>query len=199
MLMAAALVKISSPGPVLFRQKRVGLKGIVFTMFKFRSMTVERPDKSRGMTRAGDARITPVGRILRKWKIDELPQLWNVIRGEMSLVGPRPYLAEYFGSLSPAQRQIFRVRPAVTGAATLCYRNEEHCLAAIPEAELRRYYLTHLLPEKLEMDLQYMRVASIWSDLRILLGTARVLLAAVNKPPEVTPLEAPISDTQRAA
>jgi lipopolysaccharide/colanic/teichoic acid biosynthesis glycosyltransferase len=130
-----------------------------------------------GVTQAGDARVTGLGRILRKWKLDELPQLINVIRGEMSLVGPRPDLPEFINELDKASyRSLALLTPGITGWATLHFRHEEELLANIPQEELRSYYVQKVLPRKVELDLDYASRATLRSDLMILLRTVKAIL-----------------------
>src|SRR5438552_4164617 len=119
MAVLAVLIRLTSPGPVFFRQLRSGKEGRAFQLIKFRTMRWEPYDQGPKVTRSGDSRITRIGRILRKWKLDELPQLWNVFRGEMSFVGPRPDLAEYLATLPDTQAAILSLRPGLTGEATL--------------------------------------------------------------------------------
>ncbi len=174
--LAAIVVKASSPGPVLFRQSRVGRDGKTFRLLKFRTMVHGDLNKGPGVTRQGDSRIFPAGRWLRHWKLDEVPQFFNVIRGDMSLVGPRPDLPEYIASLNEEQREILSVRPGITGAATLQLRNEEDLLAQVPAAELQSFYISRLLPEKTRIDIAYARDASLWSDIKILFRTLAKIL-----------------------
>src|SRR5690242_8541725 len=136
MLLIALAIRATSPGPVLFRQRRSGLKGNPFQLLKFRTMQLTAEKSGPGITRAGDARITPVGTFLRKWKADELPQLLNVLRGEMSIVGPRPDLEQYWREATEAERQVLALKPGLTGAATLAFCNEEYYLANVPQSEL---------------------------------------------------------------
>ncbi len=175
LLLVAILVRITSPGPALFRQTRVGKDGREFTLLKFRTMTHGRSQAGPGLTSTGDARVTALGKILRKWKLDEFPQLINVARGEMSLVGPRPDLAEFWTALSAEQLRVLCLRPGITGQATLQFRDEEAILAKVPREQLTNYYLTSLLPEKVRLDWQYARRATVFSDLRILVDTLRVI------------------------
>ena len=175
MCLLALLIKLSSAGTVFYRQRRVGQRGREFQLLKFRSMAPARPGLP--LTRAGDPRITRVGRFLRKWKLDELPQLFNVVRGDMSFVGPRPAVAEYINRLNGPQKQILQLRPGLTGSATLRYRNEEALLAQVPEAELASYYCSQVLPHKVSLDLEYARRASLASDIVILLQTACAIVS----------------------
>jgi len=176
MFLAAVAVKASSPGPVLFRQRRCGKDGNSFEVFKFRSMS--QTASGPGLTRAGDARVTRVGRILRKWKLDELPQLVNVLRGEMSLVGPRPDLAQYFDHSTRDVRQVLALRPGVTGWASIHFRNEEELLAQAGPEQLHQFYVRQVLPLKARLDLDYAERASFLSDFGVLLRTVTAVLPA---------------------
>ena len=169
LLAVAVLVKLSDGGPVFFRQPRVGQWGRVFLIWKFRTMVVDAERLGLGVTRDGDARITPLGRFLRKMKLDELPQLWNVLCGEMSFVGPRPEVPRYVARYTTAQREVLRVRPGITDLATLEFRNEEDMLAAAGDVE--SFYLEHCVPRKIELNLQYLERAGLWQDTRIILET----------------------------
>lgn len=170
----AGLVKVSSPGPVLFRQQRVGRRGVPFELWKFRSMRV---DSAAGpqVTADRDPRITRVGRVLRKTKLDELPELFNVLRGDLSLVGPRPEVARYVALYPEAEREFLqRFRPGITDPATVRFRNEEEILARAPDPE--RAYREEVLPEKLRMYRAYLEDASFLNDFRVLLATLQVIL-----------------------
>ena len=162
-LLAALAIKLTSPGPMLFRQLRVGSNGRNFLMWKLRTM---RNDCSGGpsTTRAGDQRLTGIGIFLRRLKIDEFPQLVNVIRGEMSLVGSRPMLPHH-------ETRTLRFRPGITGAASLAFRKEEQLLHRLPEHELDEYQVNVLMPLKRELDHAYMRRATLLSDISILIRT----------------------------
>lgn len=163
------LVKLDSPGPAFFVKHRVGMGGEDFAMFKFRTMEHEKRDGIY-LTRAGDLRITRVGRLLRKWKLDEIPQLWNVIRGDMSIVGPRPHMRRLLGQ-SLKLRDFLSIRPGVTGAATIHFRHEELILPRISELELETYYIQNILPKKMHLDMTYAAQATFWSDFKLLLST----------------------------
>ena len=176
MVVAALVVKCASRGPALFRQGRVGKDGRIFQVLKFRTMVYGKRNVGPGVTQLGDPRIFPAGRWLRKWKLDELPQFFNVVCGDMSLVGPRPDLPGYMASLSEEQREILSLRPGITGAATLQFRHEEHLLAQIPAEELTQFYTSHLLPEKIGIELAYARDANLFSDIKILLRTVATIL-----------------------
>jgi len=163
------LVKLDSPGPAFFIKHRVGMGGGDFPMFKFRTMEHEKRD-GLYLTRAGDLRITRVGRLLRKWKLDEIPQLWNVIRGDMSIVGPRPHMRRLLGN-SLKLRDFLSIRPGVTGAATIHFRHEEQILPRISELELETYYIQNILPKKMRLDMDYAARATFWSDFKMVLST----------------------------
>lgn len=171
LLVAAGLVAASSPGPVLFKQQRAGLGGRPFTLLKLRSMRVA-PEGSQ-LTASGDARITPVGRWLRRFKLDEIPQLWNVVRGDMSLVGPRPEVPRYVDD-SPLWRQVLSARPGLTDPVTLRLRDEEALLAGVEDAEC--FYRERLLPWKLRGYRDYLARRSWVTDLGVLGATALAVL-----------------------
>ncbi len=165
-LMAAIAMAIlwDDGRPVLFRQRRVGRHGEPFTILKFRSMRMRRGGPE--ITSRGDHRVTRTGRFLRRYKLDELPQLWNVLRGEMSLVGPRPEVPRYVDPAEPAWRRVHLVRPGITDLATLVYRDEELILSGFPDPE--RGYLDTVLPAKLALNLEYLDRRSPSRDLRLL-------------------------------
>ena len=166
LVLVAIGVALTSEGPVLFRQERLGLGGAKFQILKFRTMTVNQAPDAALVTAGGDARITPFGAFLRRWKLDELPQLFNVLRGEMAFVGPRPEVAE-FAELFPREYgRILQVRPGITHPATLSFRREEAILAAASDP--RRFYVERLMPRKLEAyeaQLQQSLLGDIWTIL----------------------------------
>ena len=171
LVLVALLVRLDSPGPALFRQERVGRGFRPFWIWKFRTMAVN--ESGPRLTVAGDARITRLGRWLRRWHWDELPQLVNVLRGEMSLVGPRPEVPEYVQHFAAEYAELLRVRPGLTDPASLQFRREAALLAAQPDPQA--YYLAILLPAKLRLSQEYLYTASVWKDLWILCKT--ILLA----------------------
>lgn len=170
-LVIAAAILITSGRPILFRQSRLGRDGSEFDLFKFRTMSVNAAATGPGVTRSGDGRVTRMGRWLRKWKLDELPQLLNVLRGEMALVGPRPDLKAFWALASAKDKAVLALTPGVTGAASLEYCDEESLLASVAPGELTSFYVTVLLPRKAHLDLEYAQRATFWSDCRILANT----------------------------
>ena len=177
LVIAAALaVKLSSPGPVVFEQQRLGRFGRPFAMYKFRTMRhAAIPTASASLvTAGGDPRITSVGRFLRRYKIDELPQLVNVLKGDMSLVGPRPEVERYARHFPSEYERILSVRPGITDLASLAFRNEEQILARSQEPE--RTYVAEVLPAKIGLYFRYLEERSLRTDLSILLRTLRSVL-----------------------
>lgn len=154
--------------PVLFRQVRVGQKGKMFQLLKFRTMRSGKGGPS--ITARGDCRITGVGRLLRKFKLDELPQLWNVVRGEMSLVGPRPEVPQFVDINNPVWRSVLQVRPGITDPASIAFRNEEEILAKA--ADPISFYESSVLPAKLALNLAYLEKQCFWLDIKVILQTA---------------------------
>lgn len=171
-LIASLAVGFTSPGGVFFCQERIGLEGRPFTIYKFRTM--RKDNAGLKITTAGDGRITPVGRVLRKTKLDELPQLWNVLRGDMSFVGPRPEVREYTDLYTEEQRQIFLVRPGITGVASIRFRNENDML--MESDDPNRTYIEEIMPEKLRLDLTYLPHASVSTDIKLILETLDVVI-----------------------
>lgn len=174
LLLAGVLVRLTSAGPVLFRQERFGLGLRPFTIYKFRTMVADAPQRGAAITWGDDPRITPLGRMLRKTKIDELPQLFNVLRGDMSFVGPRPEVRRYVDMFRDDYREILAVRPGITDLASIEYRNESELLgrAADPDVE----YVDRILPHKIRLAKEYRRRSSLVFDLSLIL---RTLLAIV--------------------
>ena len=165
---AAVLVRASSRGPALFRQERVGLGGKSFTLFKLRTMRLS--ESGPQVTARGDDRITPIGKVLRQSKLDELPQLWNVVRGDMSLVGPRPEVPCYVDLGDPVWNRVLRARPGITDPVTLGLRDEETLLAGI-DGDTESFYRERLLPEKLRQYLGYLETRTAWTDVEVLCKT----------------------------
>jgi len=165
----ALCTKLDSPGSVFYRHVRVGKNGRLFRILKFRTMDAVASSLPAGITVSGDDRITRVGKILRRYKIDELPQLWNVICGQMSLVGPRPELPKYVEAYSLEQKQVLSVRPGITDPAALAYRHEEELLSRSEDPDV--FYRTQILPDKLDRNLAYIRRISFGRDLMIIFQT----------------------------
>jgi len=174
MLGIAALVRLDSPGPALFSQERVGKDGRLFRILKFRTMVQDAPSRGPSVTRGGDSRVTRVGRFLRRTKLDELPQLINVLKGDMSLVGPRPEVPRYVAMYTPEQRRVLSVRPGITDWASLEYVNEEEVLARYEDLE--RGYVEEVMPKKLALNLKYVEERGLKTDCEILVRTAMKLL-----------------------
>ncbi len=166
LLVVALVVKLTSAGPILYRGERVGRHGKPFRMLKFRTMVVDADQIGPALTRGGDTRITPVGRALRHWKLDEVPQLVNVLRGEMSVVGPRPEVPPYVALYTPEQRRVLEVRPGITGPCQVLYRHEEALLSHCADAE--REYVEKIMPYKLSIDLAYVDEQSLLLDLKVI-------------------------------
>ena len=167
-IVVALLIKIKMPGgPVLFVQKRVGKGGRLFSMYKFRSMIVNHGGST--ITIAGENRITPFGVTLRRYKLDELPELWNVLIGDMSFVGPRPDVPGYADMLVGEDREILQLRPGITGPASLKYRNEEEILAEVEDPQ--SYNDQVIFPDKVRINRYYLHHYSFWMDLKIILAT----------------------------
>ena len=164
----AVAIKATSPGPVFYRGVRTGRHGTSFRMFKFRTMVVGAEKLGGTTTGENDSRVTPLGRLLRQYKIDEIPQLLNVLKGEMSFVGPRPEVAEYTEQYTANQRRILSVRPGITDFSSLEFRNLQD---VVGQKDTDGAYRTRVLPRKIALRLQYVDERSLATDLRILLRT----------------------------
>lgn len=169
MLIVAIIVPLESEGPAIFTQERMGRNGEPFTLYKFRSMKAASHEGSP-ITVSGDNRITRAGALLRRFKLDELPQFLNVLKGDMSLVGPRPKLPHHEALHMP-------FRPGITGPATLAFRFEEEMLKRIPADQLDHFYELYVKPRKATLDWEYMQAASFWTDLGIIWKTARACIS----------------------
>lgn len=167
----ALAIKLDSPGPVIHRATRIGWGGNPFTIHKFRTMVAGASRQAPGITRRGDPRITRAGRFLRRLKIDEMPQLIDVLRGEMSIVGPRPEDPRYVAHYTPEQRRALTVRPGMASPAFIKYRREEDLLASAGD-DVEQAYLTQIMPDKLRLDLEYIEQQSFLGDLAILVRAA---------------------------
>ncbi|CAI8220837.1 MAG: UDP-glucose:undecaprenyl-phosphate glucose-1-phosphate transferase [Cryomorphaceae bacterium] len=167
-IIVSLLVKISSVGPVFFVQKRIGKNGKIFQMIKFRSMYVIQNSTSN-ISVKGDVRITKIGAFLRKLKLDELPELWNVLKGDMSLVGPRPDVCGYADNLIGEDRKILELRPGITGVASLKYYNEEDVLAT--QDKPLKFNDEVIYPDKVRLNLDYYHNNNLWIDIKIIFAT----------------------------
>lgn len=169
LLLIALAIWIDDPGPVFYRQVRVGRNGKTFRIFKFRSMVMDADKKGLAITVGRDSRITRVGAVLRKTKLDELAQLLNVFLGQMSFVGPRPEVPKYVELYTPYQRQVLLVRPGITDYASIAYRNENDLLAGASDPEAM--YIEQIMPDKIELNMKYLREISPLADIRLILKT----------------------------
>jgi len=167
-IVVGIMIKLIDGGPIFYHARRVGLHGQMFHLYKFRTMHVGADRQGSGITTNGDSRVTGVGRWLRRMKLDELPQLLNVLKGDMSLVGPRPEDHRYVALYTPEQRRILSVRPGITSAASLMYRNEEQLLSG---SDWEKFYCNKVMPAKLEIDLEYLSARTVWSDIGLVLST----------------------------
>lgn len=173
LLIGALAIKINDGGSIFFRQTRIGQHGRPFRIWKFRTMVENAASQGRAITAAGDRRITRVGHFLRRFKVDELPQLFNVLAGTMSFVGPRPEVEKYVSLYNESQRQVLKLRPGITDLASIKYRNESELLATVENPE--EMYRLEIMPDKIKINLEYARVATPWTDLQVILKTLRVL------------------------
>lgn len=180
LLIAAVLIRITSPGPVLFKQERVGRFGKPFTLLKFRSMGTD--NNGPQVTARNDSRITMIGRILRKTKLDELPELWNVARGDLSLVGPRPEVPKYVNLKDPLWRRALESRPGITDPVTLKLRNEEELLSSC-EGDPESFYLSSLQPYKLLGYAEFLERRGWQDDIRVLLRSVVAVAVPSQAPP----------------
>lgn len=174
LLLIALAIWIDDPGPVFYRQVRVGRNGKTFRIFKFRSMVMDADKKGLAITVGRDSRITRVGAVLRKTKLDELAQLLNVLFGQMSFVGPRPEVPKYVELYTPYQRQVLLVRPGITDYASIAYRNENDLLAGAPNPETM--YIEQIMPDKIELNMKYLREISPLADIKLILKTVAAVV-----------------------
>ena len=174
LLLIALAIVVDDPGPVFYRQVRVGRGGRPFRIFKFRTMVVDADKKGLSITVGRDSRITRVGAFLRRTKLDELAQLLNVLCGQMSFVGPRPEVPRYVELYTPYQRQVLLVRPGITDYASIAYRNENDLLAGADDPE--RMYIETIMPDKIELNMKYLREISPLTDVRLILRTVLAVI-----------------------
>ena len=163
------IIALGDGGPVLYRQVRVGKGGRVFRMLKFRTMVVDADKAGSLLTVGRDPRTTPVGRWIRRLKLDELPQLWNVLRGEMSLVGPRPEVPRYVALYTAEQWRVLDLVPGITDRASIKYRDESELLARASDPQT--VYVSQILPDKIRLNLEYAAHATVWTDFLVVLST----------------------------
>lgn len=169
LLVIALAIVIDSKGGVFYRQVRVGKDGKEFRIFKFRTMISDADKRGLLITVGADSRITRVGKILRKTKLDELAQLFNVFIGDMSFVGPRPEVPRYVAMYTPAQRNVLLVRPGITDYASVAYRDENDLLEGASDPE--RVYIEEIMPAKLELNRQYLSSIGVWTDIKLIFAT----------------------------
>ncbi|TMD96703.1 MAG: sugar transferase [Chloroflexi bacterium] len=169
----AIRIKADDGGPVFYRAQRVGKDGEMFSMYKFRTMVVNADRIGGPSTAADDPRLTRMGHTIRRYKLDEIPQLINVLRGEMSLVGPRPQVKQYVDAYTPEERLLLSVKPGITDWASIRYRNEGEILKGSDDPE--RTYMEKIHPGKIRLGLEYVRRQSVWTDVKILAQTAKAL------------------------
>ena len=174
MLLIALLIKLTSPGPALYKGARIGQFGNPFPILKFRTMVFNADMIGGPSTAEDDPRVTRLGRVLRKYKLDELPQLFNVLKGQMSFVGPRPEVAAEVALYSPEQRKLLRVPPGITDWASMRFHNEGEILKGSSNPHLT--YQEEIRPEKIRLGLEYIEKRSFWVDLQILFGTIGLIL-----------------------
>ena len=170
----AIAIKASSKGPVYFRQERVGKNGKHFRIFKFRTMVSDAESKGMQITVGTDSRITKVGKFLRKTKIDELPQLINVLIGQMSFVGPRPEVPHYVEMYTEYQRNVLRIKPGITELASIIYKDENEVLAQSDDPE--KTYIEEIMPKKIEINMQYIEKMNVFYDIKLIFKTFAAVL-----------------------
>lgn len=175
LLSCAIIVKLASPGPVFYRGERAGLYGKIFRTYKFRSMVVDAEKRGGASTHDADARITGIGAFLRRFKLDELPQLINVLLGDMSFVGPRPEVKKFVDMYTPKERIILTVRPGITDWSSIKFHNEGEIIAASGIADADQAYTKLIRPEKLRLQMKYVRERTLWLDIKIIYDTISTL------------------------
>lgn len=173
LVMIPVAIKLDSRGPILFKAKRIGRKGKAFTMLKFRSMTVSQEECSHRITVFNDSRVTMVGRLLRKFKLDELPQLLNVLRGQMSIVGPRPEDPRYVDMYDREQKRILNYLPGLTSKSSVIFKAEEELLNT---DDFERVYIERIMPEKIRIDVEFFENATLLREIGLIINTVFSLL-----------------------
>ena len=184
-LLAAMRIRLHDGGPVFYRAPRIGRFGKPFTMHKFRTMVLDADRIGGSSTSEDDPRVTPVGKWMRRWKIDELPQLLDVLAGNMSIVGPRPQVQWAVERYSPEERKVLAVRPGITDWASIVYSNEAEILTGHADADEAYMRLIH--PTKMRLALHYVDTASVWTDVRIILATGFALVGKRPSPNDLLP------------
>ena len=179
LVILAIIIKLTSPGPALFRSIRIGQNARPFALYKFRSMITEAPELGPAITSAADPRITTVGRVMRRLKLDELPQLLNVLQGSMSLVGPRPEDPRYVALYSREQLAVLEAKPGMTSPASLSYRDEESQLTG---EDWHDHYVGEVMLAKLAIDGEYLSRRTVWSDVAVVIDTIRTLIVHPSRP-----------------
>src|SRR5467141_3157432 len=179
-MLLALLVKAEDGGPVFFRQERVGYRGRPIRMWKFRTMIPDAAARGLPLTVGRDPRVTGIGAWLRRLKLDELPQLFNVLVGDMSLVGPRPEVPCYVASYGDAEQRVLELVPGVTDEASIHYADETALLATAPDPE--RFYVSEIVPAKIRLNLAYAARATVWTDVGVIIATLRRLFAVAAPP-----------------
>ena len=174
LLLIATLVKVEDGGDALFRQERVGRDGRPFRMWKFRTMVTDSENLGPQLTAADDDRITTVGALLRQLRLDELPQLFNVLVGEMTMVGPRPEVPKYVASYTAAQRRVLALTPGITDRASIEFLDEAALLRGEPDPE--KFYIERIMPEKIRLNLEYAEAATRWTDFMVIIDTVRRIM-----------------------
>jgi len=170
------LIKVDSKGPVFFGQMRIGRDFNHFRLYKFRTMAEDASKNGPYVTAGDDPRITKIGKFLRRTKIDELPQLWNVLKGDMSFVGPRPLVEEQVLCFQKDYKEIFKIRPGITDYATIAFRNEEEILRKCNSNDVERIYIEQILPQKIELCKKYLKEMGFLTDIKIILKTLLVII-----------------------
>ena len=173
-LIVTGLIYLLDGGPALFTQVRVGRYGKLFKILKFRTMTIQQVEGSSQITVGADSRVYPLGKLLRSCKLDETPQLINVLLGEMSFVGPRPEVEKYVKMYSEAQRDVLKFRPGITDPASILFRNESEVLASFPDPE--RAYVENIMPKKLTVNQAYISKANVVRDMRVIVITLLAII-----------------------
>ena len=169
----ALMIKIEDSGPIFFIQERVGYRGKLFRMIKFRTMVRDADKVGTAITIGNDPRITRIGRWLRRFKLDEFPQLFNVLKGEMSFVGPRPEVPRYVAAYNDREREVLKLTPGITDPASIIYRNESEILSKFEDPE--KQYIEKIMPDKIRINLEYAKKANVLSDIFVILQTIGIL------------------------